>query len=230
MDLRELNTLGGFFALRTGTEGTPPGTPLARVYEGELTELTRRVDLVTERHNPSERRVAASIAQLGIAARLWSIALGAAALYRELPDLDPRALWWTADRSTPDDLVLTTVRSRPGTAANIRETVQENHLRPLSAALRTDTRISARLLWGNAGSALAAAVQQIDGWAFDHDRPEVARRAEALAAELFDHPDLRGTVEGPRRRRTSCCLYYRAPRGSLCGDCVFSGRPAPAAP
>jgi iron complex transport system ATP-binding protein len=30
---------------------------------------------------------------------------------------------------------------------------------------------------------------------------------------------------GMSYRRTSCCLYYRAPRGGLCGDCVLTSKP-----
>ncbi|MGW6461372.1 IucA/IucC family C-terminal-domain containing protein [Streptomyces sp. NPDC055078] len=241
MDLRELCSMGGFFALRTGTPDG--GTPLGRIYAGDYAPLTLRVDLVAARHSTPERRVAASIAQLGLAARLWSIALGAAALYGELPDLDPDRLHWAPDRSIPDDLCLSapgappaaqarsSARALPATAATIREAVQYAHLAPLADALNRDTRISHRLLWGNAGSALAGAVRQIDDWARQGgaDRGAVARRADALAAELLTHPDLSGTVRGPRMRRTSCCLYYRAPAGALCGDCVFDhppGRPA----
>ncbi|WP_234009907.1 (2Fe-2S)-binding protein [Streptomyces sp. SA3_actF] len=34
---------------------------------------------------------------------------------------------------------------------------------------------------------------------------------------MYD-PDL-----GVAYRRNSCCLYYRTPRGTLCGDCVLHG-------
>ncbi|MFI1018497.1 (2Fe-2S)-binding protein [Streptomyces sp. NPDC020965] len=227
MDLRELSALGGFFALRTeapaGTGGE--GVPLARVYGGDLAPLTHRVDIVAARHTPPERRVAASIAQLGLAARLWSIALGAAALYGEVPDLDPARLYWSPDRTSPDDLVFTGSHTLPGTAAGIREAVRETHLLPLAEVLRRDTRISRQLLRGNEGSALAGAVRQIGEWGRAEGRSEVVDRAGALAAELFAHPALAGTVHGPAMRRNSCCLYYRAPRGGLCGDCVFDHPP-----
>ncbi|MER7049763.1 (2Fe-2S)-binding protein [Streptomyces jumonjinensis] len=248
VDLRELCALGGFFALRTSQDGTPPsgdgrsddgdgrsgggetGAPLARLYAGDLTPLTLRVDIVVARHTPPERRVAASIAQLGLAARLWSIALGAAALCGGVPALDPERLHWSPGRTAPDDLWLdtgtgTAARLLPATAESIRETVQYAHLVPLADALRRDTPVSRRLLWGNAGSALAGAVRQLDDWARKAGRGDVAERAAALAAELFAHPDLSATVRGPGMRRNTCCLYYRAPRGGLCGDCVFDRPP-----
>ncbi|MFF0448765.1 (2Fe-2S)-binding protein [Streptomyces sp. NPDC004609] len=247
MDLLELGAIGGFFALRTGdgsstggpggeyrpggsdTSATWHGLPLARLYAGADGPLAVRVDTVAVRLRAPERRVAASIAQLGLAARLWSVALGSAALYGELPDLDPQRLHWAPDRSSPDDLRLTRLRTVPAGAGAIRDMVQYGHLAPLADAFRRDTRISPRLLWGNAGSALAAAVREIDRWARGAGRPEVGERAAALAAELFGHPDLSGTVHGPGHRRTSCCLYYRA-GGGLCGDCVFDRPPGAPAP
>ncbi|MCM2389561.1 (2Fe-2S)-binding protein [Streptomyces albipurpureus] len=237
MDLRELSSIGGFFALRSSTPTEAPtapaatGAPLARIYSGDDSLLTLRVDTVMAKLAVPERRVAASIAQLGLAARLWSIALGAAALYGALPSLDPERLVWAPGRGAPDDLWLlepsrpVAPRAMPGTAARIRDTVQYAHLVPLAEALRRDTPVSRRLLWGNAGSALAGAVRQIDGWARRGGRVDVAERAALLAGELLRHPDLAGTVRGSSMRRGSCCLYYRAPGGGLCGDCVFDHPP-----
>ncbi|MFD4138490.1 (2Fe-2S)-binding protein [Streptomyces sp. NPDC058572] len=230
MDLAELASVGGFFALRTGT---PDGghTPLGRVYTGDGARLTERVDTVATRLGVTERRVAASVTHLGLAARLWSVALGSAALHGQLPDLDPALLHWDTDRAAPDDLLLTEVRVLPGTPDGVREAVQYGHLLPLADALRRDTRVSRQLLWGNAGSALAGAVRALHTWARRSGRPEVAERTSRLAVELFAHADLAGTVQMPGLRRRSCCLYYRSPGGGLCGDCVFDRPPrsAPAA-
>ncbi|MGW5739108.1 MULTISPECIES: (2Fe-2S)-binding protein [Streptomyces] len=228
LDLAEVGSVGGFFALRTGP---PPGgaqvTPLARLYAGDDGPLAFRVDKVAARLGAPDARVAVSVAQLGLAARLWSVALGSAALHGVLPDLDPALLHWDADGGSPDDLWLTRVRSRPGDAAAIRDAVQHGHLAPLADVLRTRHRISAPLLWGNAGSALAGAARELDTWARRTGRTDVGERARALAADLFDHPDLRGTgtLNGTAFRRRSCCLYYRCPNGGLCGDCCFDRPP-----
>ncbi|MFC7978402.1 (2Fe-2S)-binding protein [Streptomyces cinereoruber] len=226
MDLVESGSVGGFFALRTA----PPETggahlPLARIYAGEGGPLTARVDRVAARLGAPERRVGASVAHLGLAARLWSTALGPAALYGRFPDLDPAELYWDGALISPDDLWWAGSATRPATAADLRAAVQEAHLAPLHAALRRDGRIASRLLWGNAGSALAGALRELTRWARAHGRPDAADRAAALVAELLDHPDLAGTVRGPRLRRASCCLYYRCPGGGLCGDCVFDHAP-----
>lgn len=222
--LAETASVGGFFALRAG-EPEPGHRPLADVYAGENSLLTVRVDAVAAGLRAPERRVAASVAHLGLAARLWSVALGGAALHGRLPDLDPALLYWDPARSAPDDLVLREVRGLPGDAVTVRETVQARHLVPLAEALRRDTRVSPRLLWGNAGSALAGAVRELGAWSRRTGRPEAAERAVSLADALFAGPGLAGTVQGPALRRRTCCLYYRCPSGGLCGDCVFDRPP-----
>ena len=68
--------------------------------------MTFRVRKVADALGAPELRIAASVAQQGLAARLWSVALGCAALYGRIPDLDPRLLHWDPDGSAPDDLWL----------------------------------------------------------------------------------------------------------------------------
>ncbi|MFE0174632.1 IucA/IucC family C-terminal-domain containing protein [Streptomyces sp. NPDC059002] len=252
IDLAELGSVGGFFALREGPPIGSGAVPFAEIYaarpaprpapprsaptaspEGPGDDpLAFRVDKVGRRLGAPEDRIAVSVAQLGLAARLWSVALGSAALYGAVPDLDPTLLHWDADGTSPDDLWLTDLRTLPGDPGTLRDVVQHGHLAPLAAALRGRYRISARLLWGNAGSALAGAVRELDGWAARTGRPDVRERAAALAAALFDHPDLRGTgtLDGTAFRRRSCCLYYRCPSGGVCGDCCFERPPQRSSP
>ncbi|MFE3945611.1 (2Fe-2S)-binding protein [Streptomyces sp. NPDC059118] len=223
MDGSAAASVGGFFVLRTTAPPEGAHRPLARLYAGESAPLTTRIDTVAARLGTSERRVAASVAHLGLASRLWSVALGPAALTGRFPALPPGALHWDPARPAPDDLWLDGSESLPGTACRIREAVQYGHLVPLAEAIHRDGPLSDRLLWGNAGSALAGALRRLVAWARTHRRPDVAARARALAAELFDHPDLShtGAPHDTAFRRRSCCLYYRTPGGGLCGDCVF---------
>ncbi|MFE9556725.1 (2Fe-2S)-binding protein [Streptomyces sp. NPDC006703] len=224
----ETSSVGGFFALRTGP-ATHSYVPLASLYAGRTAPLTARIDTVAARLGAPERRTAASIAQLGLAARLWSIALGPAVLHGVLPDLAPDRLYWDGGRSSPDDLLLAPgARSRQATAEGLVEVVLDGHLAPLADAVRRDTEVSHGLLRGNAGSALAGAVRELHAWARKTNRPEVAERAQALGAELLAHPQLAdaGTLlAGGAFRRGSCCLFYRCPGGGLCGDCVFERPP-----
>ncbi|MFE6149722.1 (2Fe-2S)-binding protein [Streptomyces sp. NPDC057889] len=230
IDLRELGSLGGFFAL-CNTGATESDLPtLGRVYQSDAPDrdpLAYRVDKVARALSVPEPRVAVSIAQLGLAARLWSLTLGSAALFGRVPDLDPALLHWNPDASAPDDLFLAGTRQLPADSTHIAELVLDRHLEPLSAALRARYRVSAPLLRGNAGSALAGAAREISRWARRAGRPDVATRARLLTTELFEDPRLAatGTRTGTAFRRTSCCLIYRTPGGGLCGDCCFEGPP-----
>jgi hypothetical protein len=172
----------------------------------------------------AEARVAASIAQLGYAARLWSPVVGAALLGGVVPDLDglrislrPASLGigqpsgWHADDIT-------------GLAELSYRTVVVGHLEPLARAL--SGRVAAGLLWGNAASALAGALGVLAS-----ARPGLREPASALAAALLASGRLAGTGDlgvtgsGLGFRRRSCCLYYRLPGGGLCGDCCLPAAP-----
>ncbi|GAA2488826.1 (2Fe-2S)-binding protein [Streptomyces longisporus] len=231
-DLAALGPLGGFFALRTGEAPGAPLPTLADAYENRSSDvygnaITFRVEKVAQVLRAPESRIAASVAQQGLAARLWSATLGCAALYGRVPDLDPGLLHWDPDASAPDDLWLTQVRSLPAEPATLADVVLHGHLAPLATALRAHHRIAPGLLWGNAASALAGAARQLVQWAGRCGRTEDAARTRTLAAELLAHPLLAdaGTLSGTSFRRRSCCLYYRVPGGGVCGDCCFTRPP-----
>lgn len=229
-ELAALRPLGAFFVLRT--IGDPAGTSrpalptLAQVYGNASSDvygnpLTFRVRKVADALDAPEPRIAASIAHLGLAARLWSVALGCAVVYGRIPDLSPRHLRWDPDGSAPDDLWLAVQgpgESLPGDARTLTDVVLHGHLEPLAAALRTAYRPASGLLWGNTASALVGAVRQLG--------PHGAgARARVLVGELLAHPLLEGTLDPRTLRRRSCCLYYRLPGGGVCGDCCFTRAP-----
>ncbi|MFF5857713.1 (2Fe-2S)-binding protein [Streptomyces sp. NPDC012751] len=273
-ELAALRALGGFFALRThpGTAGGADPRSLPTLADGygendaggsdaggsgrggcgkggagvRRDPLAARVAVVGDRLRVAEPRVAASLAHQGLAARLWSVALGCAVLYGELPDLDPRLLRWDVAATAPDDLWLTLPRPLPANAADPRRprnpartsgnpadadtlagAVLLGHLEPLTAALRARYGVAAGLLRGNAGSALAGTARELGRWARARGRADVAARTRALTAGLFAHPLLRttGVRTGTAFRRRSCCLYYRVPGGGLCGDCCLTRPP-----
>ncbi|WP_340374411.1 (2Fe-2S)-binding protein [Streptomyces sp. SS7] len=243
--LAALRPLGGFFLLRVAAQPPRPLPTLAHVYENQSSDvygdpLTFRVRKVSRTLRAPEERIGASVAQQGLAARLWSAALGCAVLYGAIPDLDPRLLHWDPDGGAPDDLWLTEVRALPGDAdaATLAAAVLDGHLVPLSAALRAHHRVAPGLLRGNAASALAGAARQLEQWAWAHGRPATAARARDLTADLLAHPLLADTGSrtdtpaGTAFRRRSCCLYYRVPGGGVCGDCCFTRPPrsSPRAP
>jgi hypothetical protein len=242
--LTALRRIGGFFALRTAAPAARHLPTLAQVYasrhpgvhddlvQGDF--LGSRVRTVAAALRTRETRVAASVAQQGLAARLWSVTLGCAALYGSVPDLAAPLLRWDPDGRAPDDLWLTRVRPLPGDAATVAGLVLHGHLEPLAAALRSRHPLAPGLLRGNAASALAGAARELERWGRGHGRTDVGARAAALAAELLAHPllDGTGTLTGTAFRRRSCCLYYRVPGGGVCGDCCFPRPPrsSPRAP
>ncbi|MFI8167568.1 (2Fe-2S)-binding protein [Streptomyces sp. NPDC085931] len=230
--LAALRPLGGFFVLRTDAVAAGPLPTLAQAYASGAPDvagnpLIFRVRKVAHALGTPELRVAASVAHQGLAARLWSIALGCAVVYGGLPDLDARNLRWDPDGSAPDDLWLTGVRPVPAEPERLAEVVLDGHLAPLATALRTQHRLAPGLLRGNAASALAGAARELDRWAGRHGRPGSAARARSLATRLLAHPRLTGagTLTGTAFRRRSCCLYYRVPGGGVCGDCCFPRPP-----
>ncbi|MFG2844993.1 (2Fe-2S)-binding protein [Kitasatospora sp. NPDC048296] len=181
---------------------------------------------MAQRLGTAELRVAASILHLGLAARFWSVGLGSAVLlgtvptlehaWVRIPDQGPIDLW------TPPEPARSTTDSR---ADQLHRAVLLGQLEPLAAAVRAIVPLSARLLLGNAASALAGTLRVLDAHA-----PGAARE---LVAELLARPPLAGSgalLTGPRGtafRRTSCCLYYRiGPGAGLCEDCCFTRPPA----
>ncbi|WP_329188306.1 (2Fe-2S)-binding protein [Actinacidiphila glaucinigra] len=222
---------GPFFAVRTGP-GEPRAegfVPLAEVYAGRPSPaLTARVAEVGRRLGTPERRVAASLAQQGLAARLWSVALGPAALSDRMPDLSGGRLWWHPGRSAPDELWLPDDAPRVP-AGRLREDVLLGHLVPLCESVHAVSGVAPGLLWGNAASALAGTLRVLHSWCLGEGaRPGAAARAVALAEELMADPLLRDAgglrLTGPGAPayvRRNCCLYYRVPGGGLCGDCAL---------
>ncbi|MZE72538.1 hypothetical protein GTW93_26815, partial [Streptomyces sp. SID5789] len=121
-----------------------------------------RVRRVADALRAPEARVAASVAQQGLAARLWSVALACAALTGRVPDLAPGLLRWDPDATAPDDLWLAEVRSaRPADTTALADVVLTAHLAPLTAAVHDRYGVATGLLWGNAASALAGAGREL---------------------------------------------------------------------
>jgi hypothetical protein len=226
----QLAAVGPYFAI-DAEDGGEPGAgfrPLRELYAtGPGSFLSRRIADVARQLGTREERVAGSIVQLGLAARLWSVALGSVALGAGIPDLHPdRVRWRMPAQGGPLELRVPHLK-RPGD--DLYRAVVVGNLAPLNAAVRAVAPVAERLLWGNAASALAGTLRVLHG-RLAADRPQGCRAAEAAARELLDRTPLRGTGElsasaPPSFRRSSCCLYYRLPDGGLCGDCVFTSPP-----
>ncbi|MCZ2523164.1 (2Fe-2S)-binding protein [Streptomyces sp. HB2AG] len=226
--LDRLAALGPYFAVRCGDRPDGDGfRPLAELYGDGLGPYVADVG---RRMRTDQPRVAASTAQFGIASRLWSLALGSAALGGRVPDLSPHALWWRYPPSGSFELWLPGPRALPGAPAEaLRASVLESNLRVLDAALRERHGLSPQVLRGNTASALVGALRVLTDRA-----PDAPFRPAPLVEELLGTDPLSGSGTfvhedglGSYFARRSCCLYYRVPGGGICGDCVLRTRPRP---
>jgi hypothetical protein len=158
-------------------------------------------------------RVAASVAQLGLVARLLAPMIGAISLGDPPSAWSVDDLWWqntlggpyplsVAPSSTPEFLGV-----GPAVEA-ITTTMAERY------------RLSHRVLWGNIGSAANSAARLICT-----ARSDLTARVNAAADAVLADPRIDGGAgrTGPLYRRRSCCLIYRIAndRDAACGDCVL---------
>jgi hypothetical protein len=242
----DLAAFGPFFAVRWHPPGTEPRPPWLA-----LSDLTRqpgplrrrigsaRAALAARAGRPEEQiepRVAASVTQLGLAARVIAPAVAAAAAGHRL-DLPPGGLWWQDTRGGPVPLSVPDPDrppTAPGAAAGAAAgtdpgppagpdclRVLDEVVAPLTEAVAGLVPVSPRVLWGNVASAVnSAAVQVAAG------RPDLSDRAWAVAAAFLASPRLAREAQrpGPAFRRSSCCLIYKiapGPTSGVCGDCVL---------
>jgi iron complex transport system ATP-binding protein len=220
--LADIGEINEYFAIGTGPVGAGR-LPVHRLYTDSAL-LEGVVERVRTRIGATERRVAVSTFFLGFAARLWSVGVGAVLGHRLLPELAADELLF---REIDGRITLHIARPAGWQGDNLEpmlaDTVLDSHLAPLSTALHQLGAISPELLRGNAASALLGAAAE-----YDRHRSAVSPGPGwQLARSLCADERLAGTVcfSKAAYRRTSCCLYYRAPRGGLCGDCVFTHVP-----
>lgn len=211
-ELAETASYGGFFALTVG--GDAAGWhPVAQSYADGCADL---IDATARRYRTTDLRIAASLVHLGHATRLWSPVLACAIGHGVVPDLD--ALH-RADHGAQLRLPRPVGVPADSAGALYRVVVSE-HMRPLAAGLRV--KLAPALLAGNIASALVGAAR-----ALLTARPDLRRAIVETTRDLLDTGVLAGSgvITGPRLdfRRNSCCLFYRLPEGSLCGDCVLHG-------
>lgn len=224
--LADVGRLGPFFLVDTDPAEVPGRRPLRELYT-DPQPLRDRIAQV-RRALDSDDRVAASITFQGLAALILSPALAAVVVHGVLPHLGPDALHWRPVEGGPWELWCPEPRGEVVTdgASALAGALFDDHLAPLVAAVRAQVPISERLLWGSVASSVASGKRLIGV-----QRPEAADRAVRVAERLLDTGPLAGTGErraptGPDHgwtfRRRSCCLFYRARDGGLCGDCVLT--------
>ncbi|MGW3496618.1 (2Fe-2S)-binding protein [Streptomyces sp. NPDC001020] len=215
--LRDVAALGGFFVLDTVT--TPP-VQGAAPDGGRLTQegFAARARAVNERYAAAEPRVGVSIAHLGLAARLWSPVLACALIHGIVPAMN--TVEWAGDGSA-----LRLAEPRGRYTSRLPSLADAVHAEVYSALNRVEDSLTVKLapglLAGNSASAMVGSASQILRL-----RPSLREPLTHLTRELLEKGRLRGTgrFTGPDLtfRRRSCCLYYRAPGGTKCGDCCLA--------
>jgi hypothetical protein len=165
-------------------------------------------------------RVAASVAHLGLVARLISPPLGVRISGMGDLTLDPGETWWQPVIGGPVPLSVSLDAATPISAKP--RPVVEGVAHTLTELFAQES-VSPRVLWGNVASAVNGAYNAISSL-----RPDLVNAARLHVLGTLDHPALRGMSNrdlGPSFRRTNCCLIYRlgAAGGSrqVCGDCVL---------
>ncbi|HTZ43177.1 MAG TPA: (2Fe-2S)-binding protein [Jatrophihabitans sp.] len=200
--MRILAELGPFFEVTLHADRpAAPWQPLAGLADspalaGRLAEVRTRLGV--------DARVAASVAQLGLVARLVAPVLALAA--RGGGVLDLAAGCWRPPLDGTVALSLPAARSREPLATALTA----GPIADLSAACGRLGRLSPRVLAGNLASAVNGAALQL------------GPRAYPAAAELLAAVSGEDGAPGPGFARRSCCLLYRAAGGGCCGDCVLA--------
>ncbi|GGK67394.1 (2Fe-2S)-binding protein [Ornithinimicrobium pekingense] len=248
--------LGGFFALATPPRTGSDAVPWSQVLDREALSArfaTVRAALASSTGTAVEEvdpKVAVSATQVGLASRLWSVALGSAVLEGWVPDLGADAL--VASPVHRGEVPLGVVDpargyavSSPAEAADvIVRTVAAGSLAVLDAACADVGRTPERVLVSNSTSALVGAARVLST-----HRPERAAAAWELARLLLTRPEVAagggavdsaglprgvgGAMEhaGEAFVRSGCCVFYRLPGHGLCPDCVLApGRPEQVTP
>jgi hypothetical protein len=217
-ELAEISSYKGFFALPTG--GAASGWhPVRQDYDDGFATL---IAATAARYRTTDLRIGASLVHLGHATRLWSPVLALALAHRVVPDLQ--------NLQRADDSAQLRLPEPVGAAVGevcatrLYRLVVHEHMQAFADGLRIT--LAPALLAGNIASALVGASR-----ALLTARPDLRGRILQGTAALLDTGVLAGTglVTDSHLgfRRGSCCLFYRLPGRSVCGDCVFRQAPRP---
>lgn len=242
-----LGSLGGFFTLVAPPPAGSDALPWPQVLADDVlparfasvrSALAGSTGMAVDEVDP---KVAVSATQVGLASRLWSVALGAAVLEGWLPDLRSASLVaspvhrGTVPLGVADPARGYAVPSLPEAADLIVRTVVKDSLTALNAACASVGRTPDRVLVSNSTSALVGAARVLAS-----HRPDRGADAWALARLLLAHPavadggevvspdDLPSGVGGAMETtdeaflRSGCCVFYRLPGHGLCPDCVLA--------
>lgn len=162
-----------------------------------------------------EFRVATSITQLGLSARLISVALAARVDGVRMPQIERLVFQDRLGGPYPLGALSAAAadEEQPWVDAMLAS------VRPIAVAA-IGLGLSSKIAWGNVGSGVAGATAMIAA-----AEPSAGERARTFAAEALSSDELSGTgrYQGDNFRRLSCCLIYRLTDEPMyCADCVLA--------
>ncbi len=200
-----LEEFGPFFAISLAAVRPPaPWRPLAEL--PSAAELAVRLRQVEDGLG-CDRRVAASIAHLGLVARLISPVLAAAVRHGVLLELGGGC--WQPPLDSTFALSLPEPRHPGVPAGALADAVRSGPVSELTTAIGRLGSVSHRVLAGNIASAVNGAAVLLGPACY----PAAADMLAGIPGE--------GGRLGPAFRRRSCCLRYRVAGAGYCGDCVL---------
>ena len=175
-------------------------------------------------------RTAASLTSLGLMARLLSPVFGGALLTGTLPVIELDSWLIGPPGSGPIPVAARAAGgvacAEPGQlAAAMVQHCLEPVIRPVVERIGELFRLSNQILWGNATSALGGAARRVM-----QVRPDLAVETAAAVAALLRTGPLAGAGVWTQPKssqspsflvRRSCCLLYRLPGATPCGDCIL---------
>ena len=213
VELSQVSAYGGFFALNVG--GDAAGWhPVGQSYADGFLNL---IEATVQRYGTNELRIGASLVHLGHAARLWSPVLACALGHGVVPNLADLQRADNGAQLRMPQPVGDRLKEPPSPELLYRVVVHD-HMEPLAAGL--PVKLAPSLLSGNIASALIGAAR-----ALLSVRPDLRQSIIEITRSLLATGELAGSgvISGGdlNFRRRSCCLYYRIPGGSLCGDCAL---------
>ncbi len=243
-DVAALACFGPYFTVDTHVAGSAvrlawrPMTPLSdepEVLRARVAAVRAALAAAAGRAAADiEWRVAASVTQLGLSARLLSPVLGLAVVSRRVLELDFAVLRWQPEigGAFPQSIE---VKEGPSASRNAHPAPTAGELArsivraavegPVPTMLRTLSQtyaLSPIVAWGNVASALNGAATVLAT-----TRPELTNRAYGLVSAALAELPFHDTAHmpGPSYRRRSCCLIYRigtGQRADTCRDCVLA--------
>jgi hypothetical protein len=238
MDLRQaLEQAGSLGAFASVEARSPRGAITLQELFGDPALVRERIEATRTALAGADRletvdglRVAASVWQLGMAARITSPALATAVLGGWVPDLGLTRVWCQPRRPSPIPLALPNPSGRradgpEAVSAAFGDLVLDQAATSLVDVVAASVSISESVLWGNVWSGLAGNLAAIGA-----TRSDLLSAAREVIGAIFERarsgPPTPAMVVGGfdragRYRRSTCCLIYRIPSAGLCGDCVL---------